>query len=136
MQSGIVLATGAALAALLAPGVAGAQSYNPIRCDTCTSSDDFRARALAAGEGHHLVYNLPANAIEYWVVDDGAGRAAVAELSSGDLQPLKRDPEASDADSADVDGQVASGATLAPADAPSGAPHSITCTEGACKLEL
>lgn len=49
---------------------AGAAHYKPIQCDTCTTSADFTARALEAGAGHHLVFNLPANQVEYWHVEE------------------------------------------------------------------
>lgn len=63
-----LLAVGAFLASFLVFGDAKAQFYKPQRCDTCTTSNDFRAKAVAAGQGHHLIYNLPANIIEYWHV--------------------------------------------------------------------
>lgn len=56
------------LGAFLMSGNAWSQFYNPLRCDTCTKSQDFKNRALAAGQGHHLVYNLATNQGEYWHV--------------------------------------------------------------------
>ncbi|MCD9033403.1 hypothetical protein LDO32_16940 [Luteimonas sp. Y-2-2-4F] len=68
----------------LLPTVAQAQFYKAQRCDTCTTSEQFRGRAIAAGQGHHLVFNLLTNQIEYWHVPADAGgppgtpRASVA----------------------------------------------------------
>lgn len=68
------LASAFFLGAVLISNSVNAQFYTPQRCDTCTTSADFKARALAAGQGHHLVYNLPGNKIEYWhVVVDRPG---------------------------------------------------------------
>ncbi|MEN4904843.1 hypothetical protein [Luteimonas sp. TWI1416] len=40
--------------------------YKPIRCDTCVTENDFYAQAINAGNGHFLVYNLPAGTMQYW----------------------------------------------------------------------
>ncbi|WP_123832005.1 MULTISPECIES: hypothetical protein [Luteimonas] len=60
----------ASVGALTLSGLCAAATLEaaPIRCDTCVTDEDFKARALEHGPGTHYVFNLPANVIQTWRV--------------------------------------------------------------------
>lgn len=80
----------------------------PIRCDTCTTSEDFRAQAVARGPGTHLVYNITNNTVEQYkvgpVTEDGSDGVQAAVPAAADTGVPLPGPEG--------DEQSPQGATL------------------------
>lgn len=69
MNKGMVSAV--ALLATLACSNAG--TARSIRCDACRDDASFRAEAVAAGEGTHLVFSVETGVVQQWYVGPGGG---------------------------------------------------------------
>nr|WP_238408492.1 hypothetical protein [Xanthomonas citri] len=79
----VILAAGFAAVSDRAEAVA-------IRCETCQVDGDFRAEAVRAGPGTHIVYSVSNNLVQQWYVGSGGGGGTVPARAGAASTPVVR----------------------------------------------